>query len=219
MQQNVKGTIMPEVQAINQLATTLQNSILATMAIVTLAVIFMMIWQIRSNNAQDKRQAETINTVLHMQTRALDNKEQLGRLADGQDTAVVVMQNMQHGLLPFPEWIRDINLAIQTFHEMVDSLREMIKEQGSQIQSLRDERTHEIKDIGEKVDTLMDNNVRLVILLERLNANLERFNTNMERFNADIAEIKRMVAKQITSEQPAVKPETDAPQVDAPKDE
>jgi hypothetical protein len=208
---------MPEVQAINQLASTLQNSILATMAIVTLAVIGMMIWQIRSSNAQDKRQQDTVEQVFTSLKKALDNKEQLDKLGDGQDTELVILQSHQTVLNGLPGLIRDFKDAVEGFHGSQVQIREanlttiqhlidFMEEQGSRFDSL-----------DTKVELMLDNDARLVILLERLNQNLETFNANMETFNRDISNIKAMVAKQITSEQPTVKSESEAPKTDAPE--
>lgn len=200
---------MPEVQAINQLAETLQNSILATMAIVTLSVILMMFWMIRAANAQDKRQQHTVQTVLTMQGKALDTKEQIDRLADGQDSAVVVLQNHQGALNTLSSLIKqshELLKVLQAAHEQEAVLNQKIVDTMVDIFSEQEGINDRLGTMNEQIETAQDANMRLIVLLERLNVNLETFNDSIKVFNAHMETIKSAVLSEVHSEPPSIQP-------------
>jgi hypothetical protein len=216
---------MPEAQALNSLVQTVQDSVVLQMLVVTMAVIYLLINQGRVRSRQEERdsavqtrQQDFLAKVFTAQERALDTKEQLEKLHELRQDELGLLQNHSRILAEIPVLVRDVNEVVQQFHKTQIGIQETSIATAQHMVDFMAEQKARFDRVDEKVDSVMDTNMRLVVLLEQLNENLkmfnfniEAFNTNIETFNREITEIKAMVTKTITSEQPAVKPEADKP--------
>lgn len=207
-----------EVQALNTLIQTLQGSIVLQSIAVTFVLAFIVIQNGRSRAKQDERDSKAeernqglIGELFATNKKALDTKEQLDKLHDLREGEMAILENQGKALAVFPNLIGDIETAIQALHETTQRISALTLDGNQALVNFLTAYEHEsekvqtnIRTIDQKVDTMMDSNARLVILLERLNVNLETFNSNMARFNEGMEVIKQAVLKEVTSETSAV---------------
>lgn len=213
---------MPELQALNSIKDIVGLGAGAMMLTVIIAMFIFLKSQdkIRANAESLDAQAaarmqDLLQQIFSSLNKAQENKEELDRLGDGQDSAVVVMQNIQTLFNPLPSLIRGMSDGMETFQQALSQVKELNITASQHITDFMVDQERRFDSVDEKVDSIMDTNMRLVLLLERLNANLERLNMSLETLSGvstDIQEIKGAIMNTVTSEQTAeiVEPDENA---------
>lgn len=205
---------MPELQVLNTLKEIFGLGAGAVIATVIIAMFLFLRSQDKTRAKAEELDAksaerlqDTLQSVFNALTKAQDNKLQLDKVNDAQDTALVILQNHSIVLQRLPQLVKDFNDAVEAFHQTQSQMREADLTTAQHMVDFIMEQKNNFSTLGEKVDTVMDSNARLVILLERLNANLERLNTSLELLGSvstDIQDIKGAILKTVTSEEKAV---------------
>lgn len=212
---------MPELQALNSLKEIVGLGAGAMMLTVIIAMFIFLRSQDKTRAKAEEIDALAANRTQELWqqtfaalTKAQDTKEQLEKLHDLREGELDLLQNHSKILSTIPTLVQDVNNVVQMFHKTQISIQEISLTTAQHMVDFMTEQKARFDTMDEKVDTIMDSNSRLVILLERLNANLERFNNNLEMLGGmskDIQDIKGAILKTITDEQPAVDLNTTKP--------